>query len=170
MAEISTFLDLLGIKPAHCIPVAAKTGANIAHRSPLTPWWTGPTVIEALDGLVDTDNLATKPLRFVVQEGTARQALETALIGAYNVSNLLGVIAAMRTLGVPLDAAFEVVSKLGVPYSDSTLKECRAQAQAQAAGGGRRARRGRCRRRRGRALLDPADAVEQRLQIAPARL
>lgn len=33
------------------------------------------------------------------------QMLQTALIGSYNVTNLLGVLAAMRTFGVPLTAA-----------------------------------------------------------------
>ena len=37
-------------------------------------------------------------------EGAQIQTLQTNLIGTYNVSNLLGVMAAMRTLGVPLAA------------------------------------------------------------------
>ena len=44
-------------------------------------------------------------LRFTVQEGTEQHELRSQMIGSYNVSNLLGVIAAMRTLGVPLAAA-----------------------------------------------------------------
>jgi UDP-N-acetylmuramoyl-L-alanyl-D-glutamate--2,6-diaminopimelate ligase len=52
-------------------------------------------------------------LRFAVLEAPAHgaaadgehQLLQTRLIGDYNVANLLGVIAAMRTLGVPLAAA-----------------------------------------------------------------
>ena len=44
-------------------------------------------------------------LRFVVQEDGERHALATRLIGQYNVSNLLGVIAAMRAIGVPLGAS-----------------------------------------------------------------
>ena len=44
-------------------------------------------------------------LRFTVAEGERSHSLETALIGEYNVSNLLGVLAAMRALGVPLEAA-----------------------------------------------------------------
>jgi UDP-N-acetylmuramoyl-L-alanyl-D-glutamate--2,6-diaminopimelate ligase len=47
-------------------------------------------------------------LQFELVEKTAsgeeRHALQTALIGHYNVNNLLGVIAAMRALGVPLAA------------------------------------------------------------------
>ena len=42
----------------------------------------------------------------------ASQALQTKLIGRYNVSNLLGVIAAMRSLGVPLAAVVDACSDL----------------------------------------------------------
>ncbi len=48
---------------------------------------------------------STQGLRFTVAEGQERHGLPTALIGQYNVSNLLGVIAAMRALGVPLAQA-----------------------------------------------------------------
>jgi UDP-N-acetylmuramyl-tripeptide synthetase len=41
-------------------------------------------------------------LRFTVCEGNERHALATAVIGQYNVANLLGVIGAMRAMGVPL--------------------------------------------------------------------
>ena len=41
-------------------------------------------------------------LHFTVCEGQAHHVLETALIGQFNVANLLGVIAAMRALGVSL--------------------------------------------------------------------
>ena len=44
-------------------------------------------------------------LRFSVCEGDERHDLQTRLVGQYNVSNLLGVIAAMRAMGVPLAAA-----------------------------------------------------------------
>jgi UDP-N-acetylmuramoyl-L-alanyl-D-glutamate--2,6-diaminopimelate ligase len=41
-------------------------------------------------------------LRFTVAEASERHLLETRLIGQYNVSNLLGVLGAMRAIGVPL--------------------------------------------------------------------
>ena len=40
-------------------------------------------------------------LRFAVREGDESELLPTSLIGQYNVSNLLGVIGAMRAMGVP---------------------------------------------------------------------
>jgi UDP-N-acetylmuramyl-tripeptide synthetase len=51
-------------------------------------------------------------LHFTVQEGEERHALSTQLIGQYNVSNLLGVIGAMRALGVPLAEAVRACGSL----------------------------------------------------------
>ncbi len=49
---------------------------------------------------------------FAVVEGQQQQALTTQLIGAFNVSNVLGVIAAMRTLGVALADAVQACAHL----------------------------------------------------------
>ena len=51
-------------------------------------------------------------LRFVVAEGQEQYLLQTTLIGDYNVSNLLGVIAALRSLGIPLQAAVQACEHL----------------------------------------------------------
>ncbi|MGN1057238.1 MAG: UDP-N-acetylmuramoyl-L-alanyl-D-glutamate--2,6-diaminopimelate ligase [Comamonas sp.] len=51
-------------------------------------------------------------LCFEVQEAGQRYTLETALIGQYNVSNMLGVLAALRSLGVPLNEAVQLCSDL----------------------------------------------------------
>lgn len=68
VADYAAFLGTLGLEPQHFIPVAAKHGDNIASRSARTPWYDGLTVVEALDGFTDTDDLSAKPLRFVVQD------------------------------------------------------------------------------------------------------
>ncbi|MDP3760173.1 MAG: UDP-N-acetylmuramoyl-L-alanyl-D-glutamate--2,6-diaminopimelate ligase [Ramlibacter sp.] len=63
-------------------------------------------------------------LRFAVVEGAERHELATQLIGQYNVSNLLGVIAAMRALGVPLaDAVAACGGLLPVPGRMERLQE-----------------------------------------------
>ncbi|MBP9149934.1 MAG: UDP-N-acetylmuramoyl-L-alanyl-D-glutamate--2,6-diaminopimelate ligase [Rhodoferax sp.] len=49
---------------------------------------------------------------FDVVEESQREVLSTQLIGAYNIANVLGVIAAMRTLGVPLAAAVAACTHL----------------------------------------------------------
>ena len=49
---------------------------------------------------------------FDVTEGGERHTLATRVVGDYNVANLLGVIAAMRALGVPLAACVQVCAQL----------------------------------------------------------
>ncbi len=52
-------------------------------------------------------------LHFRVQEqGVAPQRVATALIGQYNVANLLGVLGSLRALGLPLEAAVRACAKL----------------------------------------------------------
>ena len=51
-------------------------------------------------------------LAFTVEEGPHRVPVRSALIGDYNASNLLGVLGALRALGVPLQRAAEVVAEL----------------------------------------------------------
>ena len=51
-------------------------------------------------------------LRFTVAEGQERHLLETQVVGQYNVANLLGVVGAMRALGVPLAAAVRACADL----------------------------------------------------------
>nr|WP_315473921.1 UDP-N-acetylmuramoyl-L-alanyl-D-glutamate--2,6-diaminopimelate ligase [uncultured Rhodoferax sp.] len=51
-------------------------------------------------------------MAFEVVEGDVSCTLQSQVIGHYNVSNLLGVIAAMRCLGVPLAAAVAACSTL----------------------------------------------------------
>ena len=54
----------------------------------------------------------TQGLRFSVCEGDDRHDLQTQLVGQYNVSNLLGVIGAMRAMEVPLAAAVQACGGL----------------------------------------------------------
>ena len=61
-------------------------------------------------------SLGSQGLRFTMSEGEESHVLQTALIGQFNVNNLLGVIAAMRTLGVPLgDAVVACTNLRSVP-------------------------------------------------------
>jgi UDP-N-acetylmuramoyl-L-alanyl-D-glutamate--2,6-diaminopimelate ligase len=74
-------------------------------------------------GAANTARLRAQDIRYEAQgvafdvvEGTQQRRLQTRLIGAFNVSNLLGVIAAMRSLGIALaDAVQACVDLLPVP-------------------------------------------------------
>ncbi|MFN7155760.1 MAG: UDP-N-acetylmuramoyl-L-alanyl-D-glutamate--2,6-diaminopimelate ligase [Acidovorax sp.] len=56
--------------------------------------------------------LGDQGLRFTVVEGADRQPLQTRVIGQYNVLNLLGVLATLRSLGVPLQNAVQACAGL----------------------------------------------------------
>ncbi|MEN9377442.1 MAG: hypothetical protein RL710_2599, partial [Pseudomonadota bacterium] len=87
----------------------AELAANLI-ASGLDAWTvscTAPARLQALDICHDDQGM-----RFTVVEGQANHVLRTALIGTYNVSNLLCVMAAMRSLGVPLAAVVEACHDL----------------------------------------------------------
>ena len=56
--------------------------------------------------------LGAQGLRFTVSEGAEHHVLQTQLIGQYNILNLLGVLATLRSLGVALADAVAVCSRL----------------------------------------------------------
>ena len=63
-------------------------------------------------------------MMFTVVEGSDRQVVVTRTLGLYNVSNLLGVLGAMRALGIPLvDAAQACCHLPAVPGRLNTLVE-----------------------------------------------
>jgi bifunctional enzyme CysN/CysC len=67
-AEVTAFLDQLGMHPRAIVPVAARSGDGIVKPGPLTAWWTGPTLLEALGTLERAAVRQDGPLRFVVQD------------------------------------------------------------------------------------------------------
>lgn len=69
-----------------------------------------PARLQARDIRIAGDGLA-----FDVVEGDESHALVTTLIGHYNVANLLGVIAAMRSLGIGLAQAVGACADLSAP-------------------------------------------------------
>jgi elongation factor 1-alpha len=50
------------------IPYSAYMGDNVVNRSDKTPWYSGPTLLEAFNGLVEPKKPTDKPLRIPIQE------------------------------------------------------------------------------------------------------
>jgi bifunctional enzyme CysN/CysC len=67
-AEFRAFLKTVGVEPRCFIPIAAKQGDNIAHRSDNMPWWNGPTVLESLDDFQPTETATHQALRMPIQD------------------------------------------------------------------------------------------------------
>lgn len=66
--EYTEFLARLDVKPAGFIPVSGREGANIARRAAEMPWYTGPTVLEALDRFRSEVPETDRPFRMPVQD------------------------------------------------------------------------------------------------------
>ncbi|MGA0563926.1 adenylyl-sulfate kinase [Ancylobacter sp. VNQ12] len=49
-SEITSYLAGLGVRTSTVIPISAREGDGVAERGARTPWYGGPTVLEALDG------------------------------------------------------------------------------------------------------------------------
>lgn len=66
-SEIEAVLSRLKITPTYILPLSARHGENVAGKSEKMSWFSGPTVLEALDSfhLVTAEN---KDLRFPVQD------------------------------------------------------------------------------------------------------
>jgi bifunctional enzyme CysN/CysC len=67
-SEYTRFLKGIGVRAQHFIPISARDGDNVVNVSGRTPWYKGPTVLEALDGIVNTHPEATDVLRMPVQD------------------------------------------------------------------------------------------------------
>ena len=68
VAEFAGFADSLGIAGFTPLPISGFKGDNITSRSPETPWYAGPTLIEHLETVpLDLTDAQARPLRLPVQ-------------------------------------------------------------------------------------------------------
>jgi elongation factor 1-alpha len=63
------------------IPVAAQLGDNVFKRSANMPWYTGPTLIEALDSFQVPPRPVNKPLRIPIQDVYSITGVGTVPVG-----------------------------------------------------------------------------------------
>jgi elongation factor 1-alpha len=92
-AEISRMLAMVGFKvqvkdadgkmveKIRFIPVSGWTGENLVKKSTNMPWYTGPTLIEALDLLEIPAKPTNKPLRMPVQDVYSITGIGTVPVG-----------------------------------------------------------------------------------------
>jgi elongation factor 1-alpha len=68
--ETSNFLKKIGYNPETIpfVPISGWHGDNMLEKSSNMPWWKGPTLLEALDGLKEPKRPSDKPLRIPLQD------------------------------------------------------------------------------------------------------
>jgi elongation factor 1-alpha len=81
--QLSPLLKMVGFKPAEVpfIPMSSFAGVNISKKSPETPWYTGPTVLEALDLLKEPEKPTTLPFRLPIQDVYSISGVGTVPVG-----------------------------------------------------------------------------------------
>ncbi len=76
VGEFSDFAAPLGIENLTFIPISALEGDNVVDRSTHTPWYTGPSLLDHLEGVEITRGLdhadARFPVQWVIQPSAAR--------------------------------------------------------------------------------------------------
>jgi len=68
--EVSNFIKKIGYNPKNVpfVPISGWTGDNMLEKSENMPWWKGPTLLEALDGVTPPIRPVDKPLRIPLQD------------------------------------------------------------------------------------------------------
>lgn len=81
--DISTLLKMVGFNPADMsfIPTSALFGANISEKSKDTPWYKGPTILEALDQFKSPEKPTTLPMRIPIQDAYTISGIGTVPVG-----------------------------------------------------------------------------------------
>lgn len=67
-ASIDAELRRIGVLPRAIVPIAARSGANLASPAEAAPWWQGGTLLEELERLRPPSPPTDLPLRLPVQD------------------------------------------------------------------------------------------------------
>jgi bifunctional enzyme CysN/CysC len=67
-SDYRKFLTEIGLESPTILPVSARQGDNIASKGDHLGWFTGPTVLQALDAIPTAAALTNQPLRFPIQD------------------------------------------------------------------------------------------------------
>ena len=81
--EVNKILKTIGYDPEKIpfIPTSAYKGDNVATKSENMSWYTGKTILESLDDLVEPEKPVNKPLRLPVQDVYAITGVGTVPVG-----------------------------------------------------------------------------------------
>lgn len=66
--EYRRYLKDIGVTPTYIIPISAREGDLVVEKSANMPWYTGPSIVEALDHFTPSLPLTKLPLRFPIQD------------------------------------------------------------------------------------------------------
>jgi elongation factor 1-alpha len=117
--EVSEYLKKVGYTPEKIpfIPISGWHGDNMIEKSPNLTWYTGPTLIEALDQIVPPKRPTEKPLRVPLQDVYKIGGIGTVPVGRVETGVLKP---GMTVTFAPVNVSTEVKS---VEMHHETLPE-----------------------------------------------
>ena len=82
-ADITNLLKMVAYKPDDMlfIPASAFQGVNISKKSDKTPWYKGPSLLDALDTLKEPEKPTALPLRLPIQDVYSISGIGTVPVG-----------------------------------------------------------------------------------------
>lgn len=104
--EVSGYLKKTGYDPEKVpfIPISGWHGDNLIERSVLSPWYKGPTVLEALDGVEVPKSLLDKPLRLPLTDVYKIGGIGTVPVGRVETGVLKpGMAVTFAPVGITSD-------------------------------------------------------------------
>jgi bifunctional enzyme CysN/CysC len=135
-SEYTDFLNSMGVEAREYIPVSAKMGENIAHRSENMTWYQGPTVLEMLDQFEDKMPEVNQPFRLPLQDVykfderrilAGRVESGTAKVGdevIFAPSNKKGIIKSIEGWSVEKEAqTIEASQSVGITLTEQIFVE-----------------------------------------------
>ncbi|MFL5864825.1 MAG: adenylyl-sulfate kinase [Solirubrobacteraceae bacterium] len=132
-AEMLMLAQSIGLPDPQLVPISALDGDNVVDRSPRTPWYEGPSLIEILETMdlradldVDTDHLRL-PVQWVARPANGDRRLYTGRLASGTLAagdevvvvpgGTRTTITSVRTLDPERDTAIPGMS-LGVTIAD----------------------------------------------------
>ncbi|WP_293256231.1 GTP-binding protein [Palaeococcus sp. (in: euryarchaeotes)] len=86
--QVTKLLQMLGYKNFPVIPISAWEGDNVVKKSDKTPWYKGPTLMEALDQIPEPPKPTDKPLRIPIQDVYSIKGVGTVPVGRVETGKL----------------------------------------------------------------------------------
>ena len=126
-ADLDELALQVGIDEITAIPVAARRGDNVVHRSPSTSWYTGPTLLEFLESIELSAPVAAGPeLRLPVQYASRPSAAHRRV---YSGRVVAGTIAVGDEIAVLPSGSRSIVTAptRSTPRARQALRDCRCR-------------------------------------------
>ena len=89
-AEVGNLLKMAGFKPDDIpmIPASSLNGDNVFNKSDKCPWYSGPTLFEAIDKISMPNKPINKPLRLPIQDVYKISGIGTVPVGKIETGTL----------------------------------------------------------------------------------